>query len=103
MELKLQVKQILEDYPETRNNDITLMIKLWKIYYEMEYMVLLKGTIHSLYYLPRESQIVRYRAFYQAKGQYVPTDWEVAKQRRMKEDWWREKLNYKPFKNYSND
>lgn len=104
MELKLQVKQILEDYPETRNNDISLMIKLWEVYYFVGYCdLLLEGNIKALYSLPYQDNIKRYRAMYQAKGICVPTDWEVAKQRRMKEDWWREKLNYKPFKNYSND
>lgn len=101
MELKQQVKQILEDYPETRNNDITLMIFIWKKFYAISFSMLINGQPTALYRLPYQDNIKRYRAMYQAKGQYVPTDWEVAKQRRMKEDWWREKLNYKPFKNYN--
>lgn len=94
--LKQQVKQILEQYPETRNNDITLTIKLWEVYYELEYRVLLKGTIHSLYYLPYQDNIKRYRAMFQAKGQYLPTDWKIAKQRRIKEDVWRRSMGYIP-------
>jgi hypothetical protein len=103
MELKLQVKQILEDYPFTRNDDINLMLILWESYHQDNYRLLKKGLVGVLHHLPYQESIKRYRAMYQAKGQYLPTSWEVAKQRRMKEDWWREKLNYKPFKNYSND
>lgn len=103
MELKLQVKQILDAIPDTRNSDIYLTIIVWEHYYSDAVNRLKKGNLNALYDLPYQDNIKRYRAMYQAKGQYVPTDWEVAKQRRMKEDWWREKLNYKPFKNYSND
>ena len=104
MTLKDQVKQILSDYPETRNNDINLMIKVWRVYYGPFYNELIVGgNIGALYSLPYQDNIKRYRARLQAKGQYLPTDREVIKQRRINEDWWREKLNYKPFKNYSND
>lgn len=102
MELKQQVKQILEECPESRNSDIVLTIEVWKrVMPHLSYFF--DKLLKLLLKLPREDNCKRYRAMYQAKGQYVPTDWEVAKQRRMKEDFWRKSLNYKPFKNYSND
>ena len=103
MTLKDQVKSILEDYPETRNNDITLTIKLWQVYHSKAYTMLEQGGINALYILPYESYIKRLRARLTAKGQYLPTDREVIKQRRINEDKWRTNLNYQPFNNYSNE
>lgn len=94
MTLKDQVKSILEDYPETRNNDIALMIKVWQEHYPALYSDLEIGKVNTLYFLPYQDNIKRYRATFQAKGQYLPTDREVIKQRRINEDKWRKELGF---------
>jgi hypothetical protein len=100
MTLKDQVKQILSDYPYTRNNDIALMIKLWGVYYSSFYNELIVGgDINALYKLPYQDNIKRYRARLQAKGQYLPTDREVIKQRRINEYKWRKELGLRTYEN----
>lgn len=64
--LKSKVYRILEDYPETRNSDITLTTKIWRMFYshivkvgeDGDYIAKLK----DLHQLPREDHIKRVRA-----------------------------------------
>ena len=85
-ELKKQVEYCLKYFPDTRNSDVTLMIKIWKMYYPHKVLVSKKldslgGTIEqfginldSLYDLPREDHIKRYRAKFQNdEMKYLPT------------------------------
>lgn len=83
----------LRDYPQTRNSDITLMIVLWKEFFGVRDSV----DILRLYDLPREDRIKRIRARIQnEKNMYLPTSWEVAKQRKIEESKWRSFLGYPP-------
>ncbi len=86
--LKGQIKHCLEAYQETRNSDLTLMIKVWEVFYSD---FLLDGAVplKALYELPREDSVKRLRAMFTAKGLYYPTTWEVAKARAINEDEWR--------------
>lgn len=102
-----QVKEVLKDYPEARNSDITLTILIWKRYYPQrlkqidgEEVVCLK----DLYDLPREDNVKRIRAklaeeamsrilHEETKGDehyYLPTNDKIARQRQINaEDWLR--------------
>ena len=100
MNLKKQVKFVLENYPETRNSDIRLMGNIWVIFYKdmlifdgKEYSVKLK----NLYDLPREDNIKRIRAKLQnEEKKYLPTDPEILKKRKCLEEKWRNILGYNP-------
>lgn len=99
--LKIQVEYCLENFPETRDSDIELTIRIWKEYYpnmingadynmqEDHYFVFLK----DLFELPREDAVKRYRAHFQNDlNKYLPTSLEVAKQRKINEERWREAM-----------
>jgi len=96
--LKEQIGIILREYPDSRNSDVTLMIILWERFYP-HYILENKATgdkginIKSLYDLPREDHIKRYRAVFQnVDNKYLPTSLEVVKQRRINEETWREAM-----------
>ena len=93
MTLKKQVEKILQDYPNTRNSDITLMIELWKQYYPQRIREE-RIFLMDLYDLPREDNLKRIRALFNAKGKYWPTDLKIAVGRGIKEEQWREVLGY---------
>ena len=96
--LKSQVEHCLQTLPETRNSDITLTIAIWKRFYEEKLFKDEFGAtavrVRDLMELPREDNIKRIRAQFNAKGQYMPTVWKVAKQRGFKETEWRNFLGY---------
>lgn len=97
--LKRQVEYILMTIPETRNDDITLMIELWKKFYPNHIKRGYQGTIgiwlSSLYDLPREDGIKRVRADWQnTKHKYLPTRLAVAIARGVTEDEWRVSMGY---------
>lgn len=101
MRLKTMVENVLRDIPESRNSDITLMIEVWKRYYPRylkraktgEYGVYLP----DLYELPREDNIKRARAQFNASGKYYPTEYRVLKARKLNEDRWRKENGYPPY------
>lgn len=98
--LKDQVEAILKKYPDTRNSDIALTIAIWKEYYPSRIKVGKTGEegiwLKDLYDLPREDNVKRVRATFNAAGQYYPTDWKVAKGRGIEENQWRIALGYPP-------
>lgn len=92
------VGNILKNYPETRNSDITLMIKLWEVYFPSRVRKGQNGQLGvylcDLYELPREDNIKRIRAHFQNDMTlYLPTDQAVVKQRRINEEKWREYMS----------
>lgn len=93
-DLKSQVEYCLREMPETRDSDITLLIAIWQLFHGIDDVV----SIGQLYELPREDNVKRIRAALNAEGKYYPTNWQVAKQRGLKEDEWRQALGY-PAKN----
>lgn len=94
--LKNQVINILEKYPRTRDSDVRLMLTLWMIHYpsrihkddpEAPAFVYLKDIMD----LPREDNIKRVRAIIQnVENKFLPTSLEVAKQRKINEQVWRD-------------
>ncbi len=102
IKLKTMVQKVLEDNPETRNSDIALTIEIWKRYYPEKTIGGECSAVRfsELYDLPREDNIKRYRAEYNSKGEYLPTDIKVAVARGINEDVWRRKLGY-PMSKYT--
>ncbi|MCK4454465.1 hypothetical protein KAU51_03985 [Candidatus Parcubacteria bacterium] len=95
--LKAKVEYILQEFPDTRNSDIELMITIIERYYSNwiegdEYI-----KLSDLHQLPREDHIKRIRAKFNSVGKYLPTEWEVAKARRINEEVWREAMKGKLF------
>ena len=96
--LQGQVEYILATIPETRNSDIALMVALWERFYPLLLVPTGKGSmvfLSKLYDLPREDNIKRVRAKFQNElKQYLPTSLEVAKQRKINEEVWREAMGH---------
>ena len=93
--LKREVETCLRDYPETRNSDITLLIKVWELFYPQFVKTGSTGAsgilFKDLYVAPREDNVKRVRAVFQnVQNKYLPTDWKVAKQRKINEEKWSE-------------
>lgn len=94
--LSRMVEETLRDYPKTRDDDILLTQAIWWRYYRhlleerkdgdsIEYLV----NVKYIKELPREDHIKRYRARFQNENRiYLPTNKEVAKQRRWSENQW---------------
>lgn len=94
------VEERLKNVPETRNSDITLMLSIWRCYFPTRIRTGNTGEegvwLKDLYELPREDNVKRIRAKFNANGQYLPTEWEIAKARGVAEEEWREHLGYPP-------
>ena len=90
MSLKQQIEQILNDYPRTRECDISLMLTIWWKFYGVGKTV----EVKRIFDLPREDHIKRYRAKLNSNGKYLPTDPKVIKKRRINIDRWRKELGY---------
>jgi len=89
--LKGKIEYCLRNYPETRNSDITLTIKIWQTFYGISDFVSLK----DLYNLPREDNVKRIRAKIQNdQKKFLPTILKVAKKRGILEDEWRVAMGY---------
>jgi len=99
--LKNQVEYCLINYPHTRNSDISLTIKLWEEFYPESILITHDNGVHCiplnyLFIIPREDNIKRVRANFQSKGQFLPTEKEIAIKRGWKEEEWRKALGYNP-------
>jgi len=91
--LKSKVEYCLNYFPETRNSDISLTIKIWEEFYPT---LLNNGMVNikNLFELPREDNVKRIRAKFNSKGKYLPTDIKIIQARGLKENKWREELGY---------
>jgi len=101
--LKDQVEWTLENYEETRNSDITLMIQIWKCFYNSKIIGSGMIRVSDLYELPREDNIKRIRAKIQndpIKPRFLPTDLKIALQRGMNEEEWLKAMGYWTKANY---
>lgn len=94
--IKLRAKEVeycLQHFPETRNSDITLLIKILQTYHAKYIFTNDQGkesvTLESLYDLPREDGVKRIRANFNSKGKYLPTSEAVARGRMMNIEQWR--------------
>lgn len=96
--LKKKVEYVLENFPETRNSDIALTIKIWKDFFDsMVHPDAIRGDyiyLDSLYILPNQDNIKRIRANFNQEKRFLPTKWEVAKERGMLEEEWKKALGY---------
>ncbi|KKP97221.1 MAG: hypothetical protein UR99_C0017G0004 [Candidatus Moranbacteria bacterium GW2011_GWD2_36_12] len=106
--LKDKVKECLAKDKQSRNSDIRLTQMVWWNYHNSKIVTLPDGErairIKDLFDLPREDHISRVRRSIQEHavkkvlsgypdfGIYLPTDINVAKQRKMNEINWREYL-----------
>lgn len=93
------VLETLRDYPQTRNSDITLTIKIWENYYGDKIKTAKNGLryvqVEDLFELPREDAIKRYRAKIQNEDKmYPPTDPKITRQRKKNEKTWQTDLGY---------
>ena len=98
--LKDQIRTILAENPDARNSDKVLTIALWKKFYPDKVRFNPHGNrfvvLDDLFDLPHIPSIARIRAKIQNNQLlYVPTNWEVAKARRMQEEVWREAMGYR--------
>lgn len=93
-ELKNQIIKILTDFPQSRDSDQYLTIKLWCIFYPSriireegkEPTIRLKDVMD----MPREDHVKRIRAIIQnEEHRFLPTSLEVAKQRKINEAEWK--------------
>jgi hypothetical protein len=103
--LEQKVLKVLEIHPVARNSDLALTSLLWKIYYPKYILqITLDNTqnlhnailLSSLQHLPSFDTISRCRRLIQSKGQFVPTDWTIAKGRKMNEEVWRNAMAKDP-------
>lgn len=87
--LDSQVREILRDYPHTRDNDIDLWIKILEVFYS-DYVSNGSVELRKLHDLPREDHVKRVRAKVQNDEHlYLPTDPAVAEKRGWALDQWR--------------
>ena len=99
--LRDQVIYCLTQDPHSRNSDIRLTQVLWWNYYNSYFI---KGEddkwlirVGDLWSLPREDNIKRVRAKIQNdENKFLPTDPEVCRKRKIKEEDWRRYLGYNP-------
>jgi len=91
--LKSQIQKVLKEYPDTRNSDITLMLKIWEEFYGVREIIKTK----RIYDLPTQEAIKRIRAKFCEEGYNwaVPTEKKIAEARKISENRWREAMGYK--------
>ena len=100
-ELTKKVEHILQNFPQSRDSDQWLTLKIWATYYpdfifneqgdgkQNRQAVLLKDVMQ----LPREDNVKRIRAKFQnVLKKYPPTSLEVVKQRKQNEQEWRAQM-----------
>lgn len=110
--LKRRVAHVLENYPETRNDDVDLTLTIWRLFYRgalrtadgsnaARYAVSdgeqLFVALETIKELPREDHVKRIRAAFQndtKNPQWLPTREDVAMARRMNIENWRRSLGY---------
>lgn len=95
-EVKKMVIHCLHFYPETRNSDTELAIRLWKDFYNQHIYKDEMIELEALHNVPSIKTISRVRRRVQnEEGRYLPTRLAVAKKRRISEEEWREWSNEK--------
>ena len=93
--LRKAVYEILQECPETRNSDQYLTLKLWTKYYPSRIVKLEDGrpaiALRDIMDMPREDNVKRVRAKIQNEEKmFLPTSWEVARQRQINEQEWKD-------------
>lgn len=99
-DLKVKIEAVLSEYPETRNDDKLLTRAIWWKYYN-QYIEVINGRYYlnlaNIFNVPSQDDIKRLRARIQNEDhKYLPTNFEVAKQRKWKEEAYRKYLGFNP-------
>ena len=93
LNLKSKVECILEVFPETRNCDKKLAVKVWEQYYPQFIRTGANGQkgiwLEDIIKLPSQDGIKRIRAILQNdENKYLPTTQKVARNRGISEEKW---------------
>lgn len=101
-QLRKMIETTLEKYPFTRNDDVRLMLYIWREYYSNKVHRLTPDSptdkqayvfIKDIPELPREDHVKRLRAIIQnVEGRFLPTDPEVIKQRKINVAKWKDRI-----------
>ncbi len=101
MKLKDKILYCLNKDEQSRNSDVRLTQAVWVNFHRDRLFANDQGElcvkIHDLFELPREDNIKRIRATIQnnpQKPQFLPTSYEVRRQRGILEQTWRAYLGY---------
>lgn len=87
--VKEQVEECLQKFPQTRNSDALLMLKLYHHFYKVSE----DDPISKLLEVPAPESVSRARRFIQnTERKYPPTSLDVARQRQWKEEEWIETI-----------
>lgn len=98
-DLTKDVESILSKYPQSRDSDQWLTLKIWKEFYpqhlDMTDSVNPKADFATIMkILPREDNVKRIRATFQnVKKMYPPTSLAVVKRRKQNQDVWRKLIS----------
>lgn len=80
-----KVENVLKAYPETRNSDKKLIMYVWKLYHDKDFMQDAGGKwwidVDAIMDMPSPESIRRSRQTLQELGMYPATDPEVIKKR----------------------
>lgn len=90
-----KIEKVLQDVPDSRNDDIILTLEIWRRYYSNFLYTAKDGNMYvkldNIKFLPREDHIKRIRAKIQNEYfKYLPTKISVAEQRKMNIEKWRQ-------------
>lgn len=93
--LKAKVLHVLETFPQSRDCDQWLTLKIWSLYYPKSIFRGEGGVqmvkLRDIMELPREDNVKRVRAIIQnVENKFLPTSLEVVRQRRINEELWKE-------------
>ena len=85
--IKDKVAFCLENYPDSRNNDIDLTWYVRTTFYGIIFDYVSREQMHKL---PTQETVKRIRAKFNEYGEFMPTDPKVWKQRKLNEEQYRE-------------
>lgn len=95
--LKLLIEEVLKEKPKARDSDQYLTLCIWNRYYSellFQHRDKLAVTLENIMLLPREDNIKRIRCVIQnEENRFLPTSEEVAKQRKMNIEKWKQFLS----------
>lgn len=90
------VEDVLITSPKSRESDQYLTLTIWARYYTSKLRIDELGKkwikLSDIMDLPREDAVKRIRAKFNEKGQYLPTNPKVIKQRRLNISKWKNTL-----------
>lgn len=94
-ELRAKIERVMTEFPQARNSDQWLTIKIWTLYHPMTIDWTDKANpkiaLRDIMSMEREDNVKRIRAVIQnEEKRLLPTSWEVAKQRKINEGEWKE-------------